>query len=248
MLGAMVAVSLLYVGGMYLNDWRDASYDREHRPERPIPSRLISRNAVLFYALVYFVVAGVITAFIQPASLWWVLGLIVCITAYDLHHKKNSMSPWVMAGCRALIYPWAASLTGQGIPVELWIAAGAAYSYTLGLTYVARGPAKSLAFQVTMVTCILLPAILWATRLGGHTLWLGLLILVVFLGWVSFSLRGWLCKPPRIGFAVGHLIAGFFFVDLLAITIATSANAAIVLAFTVLFIATVKIQTIISGT
>ncbi len=247
-LGAIVAVSLLYVGGMYLNDWKDAEYDREHCPQRPIPSQLISRRTVLIYALTYFVIAFLISIFIQPKSIWWVLGLIACITVYDLRHKNNVMSPWTMAGCRGLIYPWVAVMAGQGIPSVLWLAAAAAYIYTLGLTYIARGPAKSLLFQVVVSVCVLLPAIIWGSHASGRTLWQELLVLTVFLGWSVYSLAGWFRKPPRIGFAVGHLIAGFFFVDLLAITSASSFNMAILISFVVLFSATLKIQTIISGT
>ena len=33
-----LAVSLFYVGGMYLNDAFDAGWERQHRPERPIPA------------------------------------------------------------------------------------------------------------------------------------------------------------------------------------------------------------------
>src|SRR3954453_21514837 len=38
--------SLLYIGGMYLNDAFDADFDRQHRRERPIPSGAIPVAAV----------------------------------------------------------------------------------------------------------------------------------------------------------------------------------------------------------
>ena len=41
-----LAVSLFYVGGMYLNDAFDAGWDRQHRPERPIPSGLVRARTV----------------------------------------------------------------------------------------------------------------------------------------------------------------------------------------------------------
>ena len=41
----VVGVSLLYWGGMTLNDAFDAKWDRENAPERPIPSGAISRPA-----------------------------------------------------------------------------------------------------------------------------------------------------------------------------------------------------------
>ena len=42
----LVALSLFYVGGMYLNDAFDAELDAKERPERPIPSGQISARTV----------------------------------------------------------------------------------------------------------------------------------------------------------------------------------------------------------
>ena len=36
-----LGVSALYLGGMFLNDAFDADFDRQHRPERSIPSGAI---------------------------------------------------------------------------------------------------------------------------------------------------------------------------------------------------------------
>ncbi len=254
LLGAVVAVSLFYVGGMYLNDWWDAEFDRENCPERPIPSKQISRKAVLLYAIGYFLVAVTLSILLQPESLWWALGLITCIALYDWRHKNNLLSPWIMAGCRALIYPWAASVAGVFYSTELWIACLAAYIYTLSLTYIARGPRKTILNTVICCTCVLVPALLWGwrmheySRIPEYSLWMGFLAMVLFVGWSVYSLSGWFKDPSSIGLAVGNLIAGFLFVDLLAISVTVSVTIVIPLLFILLFIATLKIQTIISGT
>lgn len=247
-IGAILAISLFYVAGMYLNDWRDADFDREHRPERPIPSQEISRKAVFICAVSYFVVALGISFIMQPQSVLWTLGLILCITAYDLNHKNNSMSPWIMAACRALIYPWAASLTGQELSVELWIAAAAAYCYTLGLTYTARGADKTLLMKLVLGLTLLMPAILWGSLLSNGSMPFGFLALVVFLAWTAYCLSDWFKKTSRGGPSIGNLIAGFCFVDLLAVSVATPITVAILLMVALLFISTLKFQKIISGT
>src|SRR5215469_15374724 len=41
-----LGATLLYTAGMFLNDAFDAGFDRQYRPERPIPSGLISRPTV----------------------------------------------------------------------------------------------------------------------------------------------------------------------------------------------------------
>ena len=44
--------TLVYVGGMFLNDAFDAEFDTQHRRERPIPSGAISREAVWLWSAV----------------------------------------------------------------------------------------------------------------------------------------------------------------------------------------------------
>src|SRR5947209_12640498 len=47
----IAGATCLYSGGMFLNDAVDASFDRQFRPERPIPLGRISRGAVLVWSL-----------------------------------------------------------------------------------------------------------------------------------------------------------------------------------------------------
>jgi len=246
--GGILAISLFYIAGMYLNDWRDAEYDREHRPERPIAAGKISRKAVFLYAATYFAVALVVSLALQVGSLWWSLALIGCITFYDLDHKKNAMSPWIMAGCRALIYPWAASLSGQDISAELWVACLAAYSYTLALTYIARGVGKTLASRLVILAGLFLPAVLWGSQLSQAPLFFRFLSLAVFLAWTGYCISPWMHKSSVSGPSIGHLIAGLCLVDLLAISIATPITVATLLLVALFFIVTLKFQKIISGT
>ena len=42
----LLGASLLYIGGMFLNDAVDANFDRQHRRERPIPSGQVSERSV----------------------------------------------------------------------------------------------------------------------------------------------------------------------------------------------------------
>ena len=42
----LLGVSALYTGGMFLNDAFDADFDRQRRPERPIPSGKIAAQLV----------------------------------------------------------------------------------------------------------------------------------------------------------------------------------------------------------
>ena len=44
---------LLYSGGMVLNDAVDREFDRRHRPERPIPSGVISAAGAFGFAIAF---------------------------------------------------------------------------------------------------------------------------------------------------------------------------------------------------
>ena len=45
----MLALSLFYTGGMFLNDAFDREFDAQHRPERPIPSGQVSARQVFSF-------------------------------------------------------------------------------------------------------------------------------------------------------------------------------------------------------
>ncbi len=53
----LAGVSLLYVGGMALNDACDAKWDREHAPDRPIPAGALSAGVVWAIAIVWLAAA-----------------------------------------------------------------------------------------------------------------------------------------------------------------------------------------------
>src|SRR5690349_13824581 len=50
-----VAATLLYTGGMFLNDAVDVAFDRRYRPERPIPSGKIGAPTVWVFASIWLV-------------------------------------------------------------------------------------------------------------------------------------------------------------------------------------------------
>src|SRR5690242_11311875 len=88
--------TLLYLGGMFLNDAFDAEFDRQYRKERPIPSGAITLRVVwrVGFALL---AAGAGLLFVC-GTLAGLLGLILalCIVLYDAIHKLITFSPVLM--------------------------------------------------------------------------------------------------------------------------------------------------------
>lgn len=141
----MLALSLFYVAGMYLNDAFDARYDAVHRPTRPIPSGAVSTTTVfgvggglIAAGLALLLGLGFARGGLGLPGLAGGLALSVTIVVYDAWHKGNPASPVIMGLCRLLVYVTvAAALAGQLAHGLIW-AAAMALSYLIGLTYAAK--------------------------------------------------------------------------------------------------------------
>lgn len=137
-----LSVSLLYVGGMYLNDAFDARWDADHRPERPIPAGEVGARTV-FAAGFAMLGAGVLLIAAGTGGgqgpLVPALALAALIVFYDVTHKGNPLAPVVMALCRVAVYVLAArALTPGPLPGGFYLGAGALLLYLVFLSTLAR--------------------------------------------------------------------------------------------------------------
>lgn len=133
-----LAMSLFYVGGMYLNDYFDRVVDAKERPERPIPAGEISAEAVAAIGFAMLVVGMALMASTGIAAALTGILLSVVIVGYDLFHKGNPLAPIIMGLCRALVYCGAAAAAIGGVSEPVVIAALALLAYVAGITYAAR--------------------------------------------------------------------------------------------------------------
>jgi len=106
LLTLVLSLSLLYSGGMALNDLCDAAVDRVQRPDRPIPSGRIGMREVQTLTALLFACALALLGTLPFGARAAGAGalLIGVIVLYDLHHKGNPWSVLLMAGCRLLVY------------------------------------------------------------------------------------------------------------------------------------------------
>jgi heme O synthase-like polyprenyltransferase len=209
----LVAMSLFYVGGMYLNDYFDRSVDRRERPARPIPAGEISAYAVAAggAALLACAVALMAAAGTTAAVTGVVLALF--IVGYDIHHKDVPWAPLVMGGCRALVYCGAAAAAAGAISPGVLFPALACAAYVAGITYAAsRESSDNIGslWPLLLLAAPLVPAS--AALLQGIIASSFYAILIVWLTCAVYLL----VKRPRTGAvsrAVGWLIAGISLVD-----------------------------------
>jgi 4-hydroxybenzoate polyprenyltransferase len=218
-----LAFSLLYTGGMYLNDAFDRESDARERPERPIPSGRIGAGPVfaigfgLLVAGVLVVAAGVTgsggggLAAVASGAL-----LAGVITVYDAWHKANPLSPVVMGLCRVLVYLTAALAVAGRIGPAVTGGALVLLSYLIGLTYVAKQENLTEVRHLWPLAFLCAPFLYaWPTLLGGGG---GAVLYLGFLLWVANAVA-WLVRPGRrdIRRAVVSLIAGISLLDALLI-------------------------------
>lgn len=138
------ALSLSYVGGMYLNDAFDARWDAEHRAERPIPQGHVSRGVVLAAGAAMLLGGAGLTVAAAPRLdvALAAAGLAAVIVAYDLFHKGNPAAPLLMALCRVGVYACAGLASGGALGWRLFAGAGVLLVYVMALSVVARSETR----------------------------------------------------------------------------------------------------------
>ena len=106
----LVAGSMLYLGGMVLNDVFDLDIDRRERPERPIPSGRVPATVAATVGWGLVVVGALL-----PWSISIATGVVAVVVAglvllYDRIHAATAWSVVVMAGCRVGLYLMAGAM------------------------------------------------------------------------------------------------------------------------------------------
>ena len=229
LLWMLLGASLVYSAGMFLNDAADATWDRQHKKDRPIPSGRISVSAVWALGLAGLAGGSCIMELLGHADATWVLALVGAVLAYDLYHKPWAGSVLVMGSCRTFLYVAAASGAG-GPTVQVWKWGIVLGIYVVALSLVARGEAKgSLTAGMRWLLYLLLLSPLWAALSFTSVEWLIPAAALVLL--LSVALKELRRGGPAIGNAVGWLLAGIPLVDALAVG---SAHLPLMLGLTVL--------------
>lgn len=249
----IAALSLFYIGGMFLNDAFDRDFDARERPERPIPSGEVT-TAVVFSAGFGLLVTALAlltlaTQGMEVAARWQALSIGLALAAsivlYDAWHKGTAFSPLLMGLCRMLAYLTAGAAASASLPPELWKAALVALSYLIGLTYVAKQETLRRVENLWPLLFLAAPFAYLPSAIGagpvGAGVAIGLLALVAYA--VSLLLRPGRTEVRR---AVVSLIAGISLVD--AVLVAAHGYPLLALIAVLAFLLTLALQRHVPGT
>ena len=213
-----LAMSLAYTGGMFLNDAFDRDFDAKDRPDRPIPKGEIGAQEVF--------AAGYAMLGLSVVLVFWRGGFLAALAAatlaatvvvYDAWHKKNPLSPVIMAACRALVYLTAALAAGS-LSWAVMSGAVALFAYVVGLTFFAKYEGKGEARRTWPLVVLGLPFVAHVRDLSNGLVapllflgFLGLVVWAVSLVWTSAE------KRSAVPQAIVALIAGISLLDALAL-------------------------------
>lgn len=178
----VLASVFLYAGGVTLNDVFDADLDKTERPERPIPSGVISiRLAAVFGGLL--LLAGIIMAFLSSNA----SGIIACILAgsillYDAFSKKfGFLGPLNMGICRGLNLVLGMSVLGE---INWFWYAIIPLVYIFAITMISRGEVhgsnkRHIVLAAILYICVII-SILTIVLLSSANNYTGILYLLFF--------------------------------------------------------------------
>ena len=130
--------TMLYLGGMFLNDAFDAGFDRKHRTERPIPAGQVSHRAVWQIGITLLALGWLCMLLLGFATALGGLLLVGAIVLYDAIHKRTRFAPLLMAACRFLLYLVAAAATQLPVSTSVQAHAFGLAVYITGLSHLAR--------------------------------------------------------------------------------------------------------------
>ncbi|MDR3457290.1 MAG: UbiA family prenyltransferase [Verrucomicrobiae bacterium] len=214
----LLGLSVLYTGGMFLNDAFDEEFDRQRRAERPIPAGKITAAEV--WQLGFCQLAAGIFLLLFCGKVAGVCAVLLALTIilYDFTHKIFTASPWIMGACRFWVYVIAGGTGAGGLNGWAVFCGLALALFVVGLSYVARR--ESFRGRVPHWPLLLLAAPIGlglVMNVGAYrtaALWISAVLAL----WVARCVKGvFTGGEPNVGWIVTNLLAGITLVDWLAV-------------------------------
>jgi 4-hydroxybenzoate polyprenyltransferase len=213
----LLGMSAIHNSGMFLNDAFDADSDRQHRPERPIPSRKISTNSVWRLGFGQLVLGIFLLIFCGKMAVAGAFFLALSILLFNFTHQFFNASPWLMGMCRFWVYIIAGATGATGLNGWVIFCGVALALYVASLSHIARCERSHRPVPFWPLPLLAAPVLLaLAMNTGSYQLraiWIsGVLVL-----WIARCVQPLFTGGGNIGLIVTNLLAGIVFVDWLAV-------------------------------
>lgn len=203
----------LYGGGVVFNDVMDADLDKEERPERPIPSGVISKTQAIVLGG-YLLVVGILAAFtVGRISGWLAVGITITALVYDKWGKHHAfLGPFNMGLCRGLNLLLGISIVVPAL-MDYWWMAFIPIIYIAAVTNISRDEVHGGSVKRLRITAVCYAGVyitMGVLAFLQHHIWIALPFIVLFAFMINRPLLRAMKDPsgPNIGKAVkGGIIA-----------------------------------------
>lgn len=185
-LGWLVLATIgLYGGGVIFNDVFDYELDKVERPERPLPSQIVSLEGATIWGA-SFLLVGTLAAFqVRLTSGIIATIIVVLVLLYDIIAKKHPFwGPLVMGSCRAANLCLGISISPPQL-FEIWYIGFIPLLYIAAITLISRGEVhggnRGALFGASWMYALVLGAVLSIGTFTNYNFWMTLPFLGVFL-------------------------------------------------------------------
>ncbi|ASZ09773.1 MULTISPECIES: UbiA-like protein EboC [Chitinophaga] len=203
----------LYGGGVMFNDIMDAKLDKIERPERPIPSGVITVGQAIILAS-YLLLVGILAAFTVGSTAGYIaIATAVSALVYNRWGKHNQvLGPFNMGLCRGLNLLLGVSIWEPALLQYWWIGL-LPVVYIAAVTAISRGEVYGGNKRVLRIAAVgyavVYTSIAILAALNGR-IWQALPFILLFAFMINKPLANAMKDPsgPNIGKAVkGGIIA-----------------------------------------
>ncbi|MBV7532421.1 UbiA-like protein EboC [Chitinophaga sp. sic0106] len=211
-----LAAAGLYGGGVVFNDVFDAKLDAVERPERPIPSGIISRTQAIILGA-YLLLVGILGAFsvghLTGAPGWLAIAITTAALVYNKWGKYHPIwGPINMGLCRGFNLLLGISILPEALAQYWWMGI-IPVIYIAAITNISRGEVhggntKSLKISALGYAVVYVAMI--ALAIHQERLWRALPFILLFIFMVNSPLMKAMKEPsgPNLGKAVkGGILA-----------------------------------------
>jgi hypothetical protein len=197
----------LYSGGIIFNDVFDAGLDAIERPERPIPSGLISKTEATLFGIFFFSIGILAAGMYQQITLLLAIIIVVACLTYNRWAKHYPIwGPINMGLCRGINLMLGVSILAPQLE-QWWFLAFIPIIYIASITMISRGEVhggnKRMLIFASLLYLIVILSILWIS-VSRNNIWLTLVFLIPFIVMIFSPLLRAMKMPsgPNIGKAV----------------------------------------------
>ncbi len=176
----------LYSGGIIFNDVFDAGLDAIERPERPIPSGMVTLREAIAFGTLFFSIGIAAAALFHPLSLGIAALIVLACLSYNRWAKHYTVwGPLNMGLCRGLNLMLGLSIVPNAID-EWWFLSLIPVVYIASITIISRGEVhggnkKMLSFAAVLYAIVIVSILIVSVSMDNIGLTLVFLIPFVLM-------------------------------------------------------------------